>query len=371
MKIGIPKEIKQDEYRVAIVPAGVDALTKHGHQIFIEKCAGIGSGISDEDYKAAGARIIDSREEIFDIADMIVKVKEPLREEYPLIKKNQIVFTYLHFAASKELIEAMLSRNCVCIAYETIERDDGSLPLLIPMSEVAGRMSIQEGAKFLEKPMEGRGILLGGVPGVAPANVIIIGGGIVGTNAARVAAGLGAHVTILDINLDRLRYLADIMPSNVTTLYSNAYNIQEMLKQADLVIGAVLISGAKAPILIPRNYLKIMKHGAVIVDVAIDQGGCAETSKPTTHSKPIFIVDGVVHYCVANMPGAVGNTSTYALTNATLSYTLEIANKGWQKSAKENSSIMRGINTVYNEITHSRVAESFGLSYTPIEKFLK
>lgn len=368
MKIGVPKESKQDEYRVAMVPSGVDLLVRNGHTVFIEKNAGMGSSIGDEDYVKAGAKILDSRKEVFDTAEMIVKVKEPLPDEYPLIKKDQIVFTYFHFAAAKPLTEAMIARQCVCLAYETIEKPDGSLPLLIPMSEVAGRMAIQEGAKYLEKPMEGRGILLGGVPGVAPANVAIIGGGIVGSNAARVAAGLGARVSILDVNMDRLRYLSDIMPSNVITLFSNAYTVQSCLRHADLVVGAVLVSGGRTPTLVPRAYLKLMKPGSVIVDVAIDQGGCVETSAPTTHSKPIFKVDGVVHYCVTNMPGAVGNTSTYALTNVTMPYVLEVANLGWKKATQKSLALRKGLNIVKGEVTHPAVAESLGYAFKPAEQ---
>jgi len=368
MKIGIPREIKSDEYRVAMVPAGVAAMAKAGHQVLVEKGAGDGSSIPDSAYAAAGAEIARSREEVFDFADMIVKVKEPLESEFPLIKKNHILFTYFHFAASRTLTEAMVKSGAVCIAYETVELPDRSLPLLVPMSEVAGRMAVQEGAKFLEKPMEGRGILLAGVPGVAPATIVIIGGGVVGTNAARIAAGLGALVYILDVNVDRLRYLGEIMPPNVVTLYSNAANIEEMLPRADLVIGAVLIPGAKAPKLVHRADLKKMKHRAVLVDVAIDQGGCAETSRPTTHAKPVYIEDDIVHYCVANMPGAVGTTSTYALTNMTLPYAVEIAGKGWRRAAGENLAILKGVNVACGAITHKEVADAFDMKYVPVEK---
>ncbi|OHB74213.1 MAG: alanine dehydrogenase [Planctomycetes bacterium RBG_16_59_8] len=370
MKIGVPKEIKPDEYRVAIVPAGVHELVRNNHKVFIEKQAGVGSGIGDQAFEEAGATIVRTREEVFAQCEMIIKVKEPMPEEYKLIDRRHILFTYLHLAAMKELTQAMAESEAVCIAYETIERPDGSLPLLTPMSEVAGRMAVQEGAKYLEKPMEGRGILLGGVPGVPPASVVILGGGIVGSNAAHMAAGLGSRVWILDINLDRLRYLSDIMPPNVVTLYSNAFNIQERLREADLVIGAVLISGAKAPTLIPRSYLSLMKQGAVIVDVAVDQGGCVETTRPTTHGKPTFIVDNVVHYCVANMPGAVGNTSTYALTNATLPYAVEIANKGWKRAAKENRSIARGLNVVQGKITYQGVADAHAMKCAPVGQLI-
>lgn len=366
MIVGIPKEIKQDEYRVAIVPAGIEALVKRGHKVLIEKKAGLGSGIVDEEYKKAGADIVNSPKKIFDRAELILKVKEPLPKEYGFLKKGQVIFTYFHFAADRKLTYEMLKKGIVGIAYETIQRDDGKLPLLTPMSEVAGRMSIQEGAKYLEKPMEGRGILLAGVPGVRPANVVILGGGVVGSNAAKIASGLGAQVTILDIDLDRMRYLDDIMPEHVITLMSNSHNIRECIKQADLLVGAVLIPGAKAPQLITRDMLKLMKPGAVIVDVAIDQGGCMETSYPTTHSKPTYIVHGVVHYCVTNMPGAVGRTSTYALTNVTLPYALELADKGYKRAIKENSAIMRGLNVVDGKITCKAVADAFHTEWYPM-----
>src|SRR5688572_24482928 len=370
MKIGIPREIKTDEYRVAIVPAGVDALVRAGHAVLVEKGAGDGSAIGDDAYRHAGARIVGSREEVFSSSEMIIKVKEPLEEEFKLLTDRHIVFTYFHFASSRPLTDAMIKSGAICIAYETVEAEDRSLPLLIPMSEVAGRMAIQEGAKFLEKPMEGRGILLAGVPGVAPATVVIIGGGIVGANAARIAAGLGASVYILDINLARLRYLSEIMPPNVITLMSNPFNIAECLKQADLVVGAVLIPGAMAPKLIKRADLKLMKRRAVLVDVAIDQGGCAETSRPTTHSKPIYIEEDIVHYCVANIPGAVGTTSTYALTNVTLPYALQIANKGWAQAAKDSVAIRRGLNVARGQICYKGVADAFSMGYTPVEKVM-
>ena len=363
MIIGIPKEIKNNEYRVGMVPVGVEEMKNAGHKVLVEKSAGLGSAISDGDYQRAGAEIIPTHEEIFQKAEMIIKVKEPLPSEYKLLKKSQIVFTYFHLAANKSLTEEIIKSGIVAIAYETVQTEDGKTPLLTPMSEVAGRMSVQEGAKYLEKPMMGRGILLGGVPGVAPANVVIIGGGVVGTNAAKVAAGLGALVTILDVNLDRLRYLDDIMPKNVTTLMSNSYNVKEKLKEADLVIGAVLIPGAKAPMIVTRDMLKLMKPGSVIVDIAIDQGGCVETSRPTTHGEPVYIEEGVVHYCVTNMPGAVAGTSTYALTNVTLPYALEIANSGYRKAAESNKALAKGLNAVNGKLTCRAVAEALGLEY--------
>jgi len=370
MKIGIPREIKTDEYRVAMVPAGVDALVRAGHTVLVEKGAGDGSAIDDAAYLKAGAKLVASSEEVFAGADMIVKVKEPLEEEFALITSRHIVFTYFHFASSRPLTDAMIKSGAVCIAYETVEAEDRSLPLLIPMSEVAGRMAVQEGAKFLEKPMEGRGILLAGVPGVAPATVVIIGGGIVGANAAKIAAGLGATTYILDINLARLRYLSEIMPPNVITLFSNPFNIAECLAKADLVVGAILIPGAMAPKLITRAGLKLMKRRAVLVDVAIDQGGCAETSRPTTHSKPIYIEEDIVHYCVANIPGAVGTTSTYALTNVTLPYALQIANRGWVKAAKELPAIRKGLNVAQGKVCYKGVSDAFGIPHTPVEKLL-
>lgn len=363
MIVGIPKEIKVDEYRVALVPVGVEELVEHGHRVLVEKGAGSGSGIADEEYVRAGAELVEGMEAIYKRADMVVKVKEPLPEEYPHLRENQIIFTFFHFAASKTLTEALISSRAVALAYETIRDEKGGHPLLTPMSEVAGRMSIQEGAKYLEKPMEGRGILLGGVPGVTPAEVVVIGGGVVGTNAAKVAAGLGARVTIMDIHLDRLRYLDDIMPENVITLMSNIQNIREKVREADLLIGAVLIEGAKTPVLITRKMISTMKPGAVVVDVSIDQGGCVETSRPTTHSNPIYKVDEVIHYCVTNMPGAVGRTSTYALTNASLPYVLEVADKGYEGAARENPAIRNGLNIVRGKVTNKAVAEVFGLKY--------
>ena len=363
MIVGIPKEIKVDEYRVALVPVGAEELVKHGHRVLVEKGAGSGSGIADEEYVRAGAELVEGMEAVYKRADMVVKVKEPLPEEYPHLRENQIIFTFFHFAASKTLTEALISSRAVALAYETIRDEKGGHPLLTPMSEVAGRMSIQEGAKYLEKPMEGRGILLGGVPGVTPAEVVVIGGGVVGTNAAKVAAGLGARVTIMDIHLDRLRYLDDIMPENVITLMSNIQNIREKVREADLLIGAVLIEGAKTPVLITRKMISTMKPGAVVVDVSIDQGGCVETSRPTTHSNPIYKVDEVIHYCVTNMPGAVGRTSTYALTNASLPYVLEVADKGYEGAARENPAIRNGLNIVRGKVTNKAVAEVFGLKY--------
>lgn len=370
MIVGTPKEIKADEYRVALVPSGVEQLRKAGHQVLIETCAGVGTGITDEQYAEAGAEIVATPEEIYRRAEMIVKVKEPLPQEYPLIRRGQLVFTYFHFAASEELTRAMMETGAICIAYETIQLADGTLPLLTPMSEVAGRMAVQEGAKYLERPMEGRGILLAGVPGVPPAHVVILGGGIVGANAAKIAAGIGANVTILDINLERLRYLDDVMPKNVTTLYSNAYTIRDMLKVADLLVGAVLLRGAKAPVLVTREMLGLMKPGAVIVDVAVDQGGCIETIHPTTHSHPTYIVDGVVHYAVANMPGAVAGTSTYALTNETMPYVRQLANKGFPKALQDNPALMAGLNIVDGKVCFPEVAETFGLPTTPVDECL-
>jgi len=366
MIIGIPKEIKTNENRVALTPAGAIELVKRGHTVYVQKSAGVGSGFSDEDYTEAGAQLLDTIEEVYAIAEMIIKVKEPIEKEYSLIKENQLLFTYFHFASYKKLTDAMIKSKSVCLAYETVTTEDNALPLLIPMSEVAGRMATQEGAKYLEKPMKGRGILLGGVPGVPPAKVLVLGGGIVGTQAAKMAAGLGANVTILDISLSRLRYLAAVMPPNVTTMYSNEYNIRRLIKNHDLIIGAVLIPGAKAPNLITREMLKEMRPGTVLVDVAVDQGGCIETCKPTTHEDPIFIIDEVVHYCVANMPGAVPYTSTIALTNATLPYAIQLADKGWEKACKENKSLAEGLNIVHGKIVYQAVAEAFDMEYEPL-----
>ncbi len=367
MKISIPKEIKPNENRVAITPAGVFALAENGHEVFIETGAGLGSSISDEDYIASGAKILSTAREIYEIAEMVVKVKEPIEPEYKLIKEGQIVFTYFHFASSLALTQAMIESKAICIAYETVELPDKSLPLLVPMSEVAGRMAIQEGAKYLEKTQEGKGILLGGVPGVRPANVLVIGGGIVGSQAARIAAGIGANVTILDTNLNRLRHLSEVMPANVVTQFSDQYTIQQLVKQADLVVGAVLTAGAKAPVVIKRDMLKTMQPGTVIVDVAVDQGGCFETTKPTTHTHPIYVIDGVVHYSVANMPGAVPMTSTFALTNATLPYVKLLADNGWKEALRQNQSLRKGLNIIDGDIVFKGVAEAFGFPFKVIE----
>lgn len=370
MIVGILKEVKTAENRVSMIPAGVEIMKQNGHDILVEKNAGLGSGFDDEAYKKSGAKIISTPEAIFEKAEMVMHVKEPQASEYNLIRKNQIIFTYLHLAAEEDLTKELLKSGSICIAYETIQKSDGSLPLLTPMSEVAGRMATQQGAKYLEMAQGGRGVLLGGVPGVDPATVVILGGGIVGVNAAKMACGLGAKVYILDKNLDRLRELDDIMPSNCFTLMSNPANIRKLIQEADLVIGAVLIPGARAPGLITRNMLKLIKKGAVVVDVAIDQGGCFETSKATTHSDPIYEIGGVVHYCVANMPGAVAKTSTLALTNATLPYALEIANKGWRRAMKENREIKPGANILKGKLVYKEVAEAFNLEYTNIDELI-
>ncbi len=370
MLIGVPKEIKPQENRVALTPAGVLELKKHGHDVLIETNAGLGSGFPNESYSKVGAEIVDTAEEVWQRAAMIMKVKEPIKSEYPHMRDGQIVFTYFHFAASEELTHAVMDSGIVAIAYETVERTDHSLPLLIPMSEVAGRMAVQEGAKYLEKAQGGRGILLGGIPGVRPANVLVLGGGIVGVNAAKIAAGMGANVTIMDINVARLRHLDDYMARNVTTLTSSEHLIREELPAYDLVIGAVLIHGAKAPRLITKDMLKLMKPGSVIVDVAIDQGGCIETARPTTHENPIFVIDDVIHYCVANMPGAVPFTSTLGLTNVTLPYAIQIANKGWHKAASDNRELERGLNIVNGEIVYADVAKAFDLNWKEINQVL-
>lgn len=366
MVIGVPKEIKNNEYRVGVTPAGVIEFTKRGHEVYVQSTAGAGSGFSDEDYVEYGAKILTTIEDVYQIAEMIIKVKEPIEPEYKLIKEGQLVFTYFHFASSEPLTRAMIASKATCIAYETVEVK-GTLPLLTPMSEVAGRMAVQQGAKFLERPLKGKGILLGGVPGVEPANVIIIGGGVVGTQAAKMAAGLDANVTILDVSLDRLRHLLDIMPKNVTTVYSNEYNIRKLIPTADLIIGAVLIPGAKAPNLITREMLKLMEKGTVLVDVAVDQGGCIETCKPTTHENPIFIIDDIVHYCVANMPGAVPFTSTTALTNATLPYALKLANLGWEKACEQDSALQKGLNITNGDVVYKEIAEAFNLPFNEVE----
>jgi alanine dehydrogenase len=370
MIIGVPKEIKTNENRVALTPAGVMEFVGRGHKVYVQTKAGDGSGFPDEEYTGAGATMLPTIEDVYAIADMIIKVKEPIESEYKLVKPNQLLFTYFHFASYEPLTRAMLASNAVCLAYETVESSDRSLPLLVPMSEVAGRMAIQQGAKYLEKPQQGRGVLLGGVPGVPPAKVLVLGGGIVGTQAAKMAAGLGAMVTILDVSLKRLRYLSDVMPANVITMYSNEFTIRRLIKNHDLIIGAVLIPGAKAPNLITREMLKDMRPGTVIVDVAVDQGGCIETCKPTTHDNPTYIIDEVVHYCVANMPGAVPYTSTIALTNATLPYALQLAEKGWQKACKENNELKLGLNVVNGKVVYKGVADAFGLEYSDVETVL-
>ncbi len=366
MIIGVPREVKADEYRVSLTPNGAEELTRAGHRVLVQTGAGDGSGIADEQYAAAGAEIVPATADVWGRADLIIKVKEPLPDEWPLMRPGQTLFTYFHFAADEKLTRAVMASGVTAVAYETIRDAKGGLPLLTPMSEVAGRMSIQEGAKFLERPFDGRGILLAGVPGVAPATVVVLGGGVVGANAARVAAGLGANVFLLDVNLDRLRYLDDVMPRNVTTLFSNRHNLLDVLPWADLVIGAVLIPGAKAPHLVRRDDLKRLPHRAVVIDVAIDQGGCFETSRPTTHAKPTYLVDDVVHYCVTNMPGAVGRTSTYALTNVTLPYALQLANKGVDRATKDNPGLAAGVNVRAAKVTNAAVAETFGLPLEPL-----
>ncbi len=370
MIIGVPKEIKKSEDRVALTPAGVKEFVNHGHTVFVQQTAGLGSGFQDHEYEDAGASLVPDIKDVYKKAEMIIKVKEPVESEYSLIREDQLLFTYFHFASYKPLTLAMLKSKAICLAYETVEKADKTLPLLIPMSEVAGRMAVQEGAKYLEKPMQGRGVLLGGVPGVNPAKVLILGGGIVGTQAAKMAAGLGADVTIIDVNLQRLRYLSDIMPANVSTLMSNEYNIRELIPNHDLIIGAVLIPGAKAPHLITRDMLKDMKPGTVLIDVAVDQGGCIETCTPTTHDNPIYIIDDVIHYCVANMPGAVPYTSTVALTNATLPYGLQLADMGWKKACKFNADLKAGLNIVQGKVVYKAVADAFDLEFTPVSVVL-
>jgi alanine dehydrogenase len=371
MIIGVPKEIKTNEARVALTPGGALELTKRGHTVYVQSTAGVGSGFEDAEYIGAGAKILATAEEVWAIAEMIMKVKEPIAEEYSRCRKDQLIFTYFHFASSEELTRAMIASGAVCLAYETVETADRQLPLLIPMSEVAGRMAIQEGAKYLEKPVKGRGVLLGGVPGVSPGKVLVLGGGVVGTQAAKMAAGLGAQVTLLDVSLQRLRYLNDVMPANVVTMFSSEYNIRQLIQNQDLIVGAVLIPGAKAPKLITKDMLKTMHPGAVIVDVAVDQGGCIETTKPTTHENPTYIIDDVVHYCVANMPGAVPFTSTVALTNATLPYALQLAGKGWKTACRENNELKLGLNVVGGRVVYAGVAEAFNLPLHPVEDELK
>ncbi len=367
MIVGVPKELKADEYRVGMIPAGAETLIKAGHTVLIEDGAGLGSGITNEEYAKTGAQIVPRADQVWAKADMVVKVKEPIAREWSCMRAGQTVFTYFHFAADRELTDTVIKSGITAIAYETVHDRNGRLPLLTPMSEVAGRMSIQEGAKYLEKPMLGRGILLAGVPGVEPAIVMVLGAGIVGTNAAKVAAGLGASVIVLDINIDRLRYLDDVMPANVTTIYSDVQMIRKYLAQADLVIGAVLIPGARCPVLVRREHLKLMKPGAVIVDVGVDQGGCCETTRGTTHANPTYVVDDIVHYGVTNMPGAVGRTSTFALTNATLPYALRLANLGWTKAVAQDPGLAEGVNIVAGKITNRAVADSFALPYSPLE----
>ncbi|MGQ0813598.1 MAG: alanine dehydrogenase [Gemmatimonadota bacterium] len=370
MIVGVPKEIKTNENRIALTPGGAEALVNSGHTVLIERGAGDGSGFDDAQYESFGAKIAATAEAVWGRADMIMKVKEPIAREWPLMRKNQVIFTYFHYAADEGLTKASIESGAICIAYETVQLPSGELPLLTPMSEVAGRMAVQEGAKYLEKFYGGRGILLGGVPGVENGHVLIIGGGVVGTNSAKMAAGLGARVTILDTSLPRLRYLSDVMPANVTVLYSNRQNLLDQLATADLVIGGVLLPGAKAPKLVRREDLSIMKPGSVIVDVAVDQGGCVETIQPTTHEDPIYIIDHVVHYAVANMPGGVPRTSTFALTNATLPYGLKLANRGWKDACKEDRALMLGLNIVAGKVVYEAVAEAFGLDYTAVEKVL-
>ncbi len=367
MIIGVPKEIKNNENRVGMTPSGVQEMTKHGHVVYVQATAGVNSGFSDKAYTAAGAKILPTIEDVYAVADMIVKVKEPIECEYKLVRKGQLVFTYFHFASSEPLTKAMIESGAVCCAYETVERKDRSLPLLVPMSEVAGRMATQEGCYFLERPRGGKGKLLGGVPGVKPAKVFVIGAGVVGTAAARTAAGMGADVTICDISLKRLAYLADVMPQNVKTLMSSEYNIREELKTADLVVGSVLIPGAKAPKLVTRDMLSLMEPGTVLVDVAIDQGGCFETSRATTHEEPTYYVDGILHYCVANIPGAVPYTSTLALTNATLPYALQLADIGWREACARNEELRKGLNVVEGKVVYKEVADAWGLPYSELK----
>jgi alanine dehydrogenase len=371
MIIGVPKEIKNNESRVALTPSGVHEFVKRGHQVCIETMAGAGSSFTDDDYIKVGAKILPNADLVWESAEMIMKVKEPIEEEYAKCREGQLLFTYFHFASSEPLTYAMLRSKSVCIAYETVEQTNGSLPLLVPMSEVAGRMAIQEGARYLQKPVKGRGVLLGGVPGVAPGKVLILGGGIVGIQAAKMAAGLGAHVTIVDVDLPRLRHINDIMPHHVVTEFSSEYNIRKHVQTHDLIVGAILIPGAKAPKLVTKDMLKTMRPGSVIVDVAVDQGGCVETSKPTTHEHPAFIVDDVVHYCVANMPGAVPCTSTIALTNSTLPYALQLADKGWRKACIENEELKKGLNVVNGEVVYKGVSDAFELDYTDVEIVLR
>jgi len=370
MIIGVPKEIKTNENRIALVPAGAEAFVSRGHTVYIEQGAGVGSGFPDESFVAAGAQILPTADAVWAKADMIMKVKEPIAVEWPRMRAGQVIYTYFHFAAAEELTRAVIKSKAIAVAYETVQLPNRELPLLTPMSEVAGRMAVQEGAKYLEKVFGGSGVLLGGVPGVAPANVAIIGGGVVGINAAKMAAGMGARVTILDISLERLRYLDDVLPANVTTLFSNRHNILDAIRAADLVVGAVLLPGAKAPHLVKREDLKTMKPGSVIVDVAVDQGGCVETIKPTTHENPTYFVEGILHYAVANMPGGVPRTSTLALTNATLSYGLRLARDGWKRACKDDPALALGLNVVEGKVVYPGVAEAFGLPLVEVQSVL-
>lgn len=370
MLIGVPKEIKDNENRVALVPAGVRDLVSYGHEVLVQSSAGEGIDISDEDYLKVGARIAESAEEVWKEAEVIAKVKEPMPQEWPLVRAGQVLFTYFHFASSRELTEAMVESGATCIAYETVEDRPRSHPLLTPMSEVAGRLAIQAGSTYLEKVYGGRGVLLGGVPGVEPARVVVIGGGVVGTNAAKMAAGQGALVVIMDVNLDRLRYLDDVMPANVMTMYASAHNIEYQLKKADVVVGGVYLTGAKAPHVITREHLDVTPRGTVLVDVAIDQGGCFESSRPTTHSNPVFVEQGIIHYCVTNMPGAVARTSTFALTNATLPYLERIADMGWREALNADPGFKKGLNVVDGKVVYKAVADAFEMPYTPVEQVL-
>jgi len=371
MLIGVPKEIKSEEYRVALTPAGAEMLTQSGHDLVVEAGAGVGSGFTDDFYEAAGAEIVETADEVWERSEMIMKVKEPIRVEWSRIRDGQLLFTYFHFAADEGLTRAVLESGATAVAYETVELETGELPLLTPMSEVAGRMAVQEGAKYLERPQGGLGVLLGGVPGVLPGKVLVLGGGVVGTNAAKMAAGLGARVHIMDIDLDRLRYLDDVMPANVNLLFSTRYAIRKQVEDADLIIGAVLIPGAKAPSLITREDLKLMRPGTVIVDVAVDQGGCVETIRPTTHVDPVYVVDHVIHYGVANMPGGVPRSSTLALTNATLPYALALAAKGWKQACLDDPALRRGVNVSGGKLTYRGVAEAFGMELTEVDRVLR
>jgi alanine dehydrogenase len=369
MIVGVPKEIKDHEYRVALTPAGAKELATRNHTVLVQTGAGLGAGIEDREYKAAGAEIAANAEEIFERSQMIVKVKEPLKSEWKMIRNDHVVFTYFHFASGQELTEAMIKSGAICIAYETVTGPGGH-PLLTPMSEIAGRLSVQQGAKYLEKPTGGRGTLLGGVPGVKASRVLVIGGGVVGTNAAKIAAGMGARVTIMDIDLERLRYLDDVMPRNVSTLYSNELNLTDQLERVDVVVGGVYLSGARAPHIVRREHLSIMPRGAVLVDVAIDQGGCFESSKPTTHSKPVYEEEGIIHYCVTNMPGAVSRTSTFALTNATQPFVIRLAEQGWQESVRKNENIRNGLNIAKGKVFVKGVADAFKLPLNKVEDVL-